>query len=334
LNECLESKDLREFQLQNTIEAMHIEIKNQIEDLPSYVDYLAKLAAPPESEKEGKHCIFTGAGDSYAVSMAVEALSRRFARSYDPYELSRNPSDSSNLHLYLISVSGKTKSNIQAARAARGFAREITAITANPESLLATSTDNLIQLRFRNEDKLTPGTSSFTTSLLASFSRIKGLPKLTNLSDVYDSALSWSENIEIPLNSTTFLVGTGLSYPLAIYGKAKIFEVFGSKSNSQRTEQFSHTELFSLTKDDLVIILPENNHDDQAIKLHNFLEEQSFRTLILSPDEHNEIERSLAAAIHLQVLTWKNAEMKGIKECAFINKRNLLDISDKMIYIN
>lgn len=334
MNDCSESKDLREFQLQNTIEAMHIEIKNQIEDLPSYVDYLAKLAAPPESEKEGKHCIFTGAGDSYAVSMAVESLSRRFARSYDPYELSRNPSDSSDSHLYVISVSGKTKSNIQAARAARGFAREITAITANPESLLATSTDNLIQLRFRNEDKLTPGTSSFTTSLLASFSRIKGLPKLTNLSDVYDSALSWSENIEIPLNSTTFLVGTGLSYPLAIYGKAKIFEVLGSKSNSQRTEQFSHMELFSLTKDDLVIILPENNHDDQAIKLHNLLEEQSFRTLILSPDEHNEIERSLAAAIHLQVLTWKNAEMKGIKECAFINKRNLLDISDKMIYIN
>jgi hypothetical protein len=32
-------------------------------------------------------------------------------------------------------------------------------------------------------------------------------------------------------------------------------------------------------------------------------------------------------------LTWKNAEMKGIKECAFINRRNLLDISDKMIYV-
>lgn len=320
--------------MQNTIEAMHIEIKNQIEDLPSYVDYLATLAGPSESEKEGKRCIFTGAGDSYAASMAVEALSRRFARSYDPYEISRNPSDSSDLHLYVISVSGKTKSNVQAARAARGFARKITAISANLESPLVRSTDNVIQLRFQNEGKLTPGTVSFTTSLLASFSRVQNLPNLAKLSDVYDAALSWSENIEIPLNSTTFLVGTGLSYPLAIYGKAKIFEVLGSKSNSQRTEQFSHMELFSLKKDDLVIILPENNHDDQAIKLHNLLEEQSFRTLILSPDEHNEIERSLAAAIHLQVLMWKNAKMKGIKECAFINKRNLLDISDKMIYVN
>jgi fructoselysine-6-P-deglycase FrlB-like protein len=312
---------------------MHKEIKNQIEDLPLYVDYLATLALPPESEKEGKNCIFTGAGDSYSASMAVEVLSKRLARSYDPYEISRKPSNSYDLHLYVISVSGKTKSNIQAARAAKSFARETTAITANPESPLATSTDNLIQLKFRSENKLTPGTSSYTASLLASCSRVKSLPKLTKLSDIYDCAVSWSKNIEIPLNSTTFLVGTGISYPLAIYGKAKIFEVLGSKSNSQRIEQFSHMELFSLTKDDLVIILPENNHDDQAIKLHNLLEEQSFRTLMLSIDQHNEIERSLAAAIYLQVLTWKNAEMKGIKECAFINRRNLLDISDKMIYI-
>ena len=91
-------------------------------------------------------------------------------------------------------------------------------------------------------------------------------------------------------------------------------------------------ELFSLTKDDLVIIILENNNDDQAIKLHNHLAEQSFRTLMLNPDEHNKIERSIASAIYLQVLTWKNAEIKGIKDCAFINRRNLLDISDKMIY--
>lgn len=311
---------------------MHLEIKNQIEDLPSYVDYLEELALPPESEREGKHCIFTGAGDSYAASIAVEALSRRFARCLDPYDLLRNPSGSSDLHLYVISVSGKTKSNIQAAKATKGLAREITAISANLKSSLARAADNIIQLKFRSEGKLTPGTVSFTTSLLASFSRIKNLPNLTKLSDVYDAALSWSENIEIPLNSTTFLIGTGLTYPLAIYGKAKIYETLGSNSNSQRTEQFNHMELFSLKKDDLVIIMPENNSDDQAVKLHNLLEEQSFRTLILNPDENNEIERSIASAMYLQVLTWKNAQIKGIKECAFINRRNLLDISDKMIY--
>ena len=86
---------------------------------------------------------------------------------------------------------------------------------------------HIIQLRFQNEGKLTPGTVSFTTSLLAIFSRIKKLPNLTKLSDIYDAAISWSENVEIPLNATTFLVGTGLTYPLAIYGKAKIYETLG-----------------------------------------------------------------------------------------------------------
>jgi len=319
--------------LTGTIESMGAEIKNQIDDLPSYVDFLSELPPPAQSESGGRGCIFTGAGDSFAAALATEILSEYVARSLDPHEASRQLSSTEDSHLYLISVSGKTKSNIYAARAAKGYSREITAITANPDSQLAKYSNNVIELRFRSEGRLTPGTVSFTTSLLACYSRIRILPRLSRLGDVYDEALSWCHEIEIPSRSTTFMVGTGLGYPLAMYGNAKIYEVLGYKSQCQRTEQFSHMELFSLAKDDLVLIIPMSENDLNAKTLHSILKENSFKTASIPPRFQDEIEESIRTSIHLQVLAWRAAQKSGIEECAFINRNELLKISDKMIYV-
>ena len=318
----------------STIDLMGTEIRSQVETLPTYAEYLSSLPEASQSEKNGKNCVFTGAGDSFAAAMATEHITMHNARSHDPYEIARQPSFAAGSHLYIISVSGRTKSNVQAARLARGSAREVTAVTANPDSALAKSCDNVVELRFRSEARLTPGTTSFTSSLLACYSRVRLLPKISNLSDVYDEALSWCHDIKIPLHSTTFLVGTGLAYPLAAYGKAKIFEVLGSKSQSQWTEQFSHMELFSLTKDDLTIIMPEDENDLQARALQVQLEENSFKTAMLLPRGRDRVHESLRAAISLQVLAWKTAKDHGITDCAFINKSELLKISDRMIYLS
>jgi len=319
--------------LTSTIESMGVEIRNQIDDLPSYTDSLSKSPPPAQSESGGGNCIFTGAGDSYAAALAAEILSRCAARCLDPYEISRQPSLASNLHLYVISVSGRTKSNIAAAKAVSGYSREVSAITANRDSQLSKCSDSVIELRFRSKGQLTPGTVSFTTSLLACYSLISSLPKNTPIGDVYEEALSWCHGIEVPSRSTTFLVGTGLAYPLAMYGMAKIYEVLGFKSQCQRTEEFSHMELFSLTKDDLVLVMPENGSDRNAEKLHSLLEENSLKTALLPPRFRNEIEESVRRAIYLQVLAWRSAKKRGMMECSFINRGELLKISDKMIYI-
>lgn len=317
----------------STIGMMGTEIRSQVETLPTYAEYLSSLPEAPQSEKDGKNCVFTGAGDSFAAAMATEHITMHNARSLDPYEVARQPSIAAGSHLYIISVSGRTKSNVEAARLAGGCAREVTAVTANQDSALARSCDNMIKLRFRSEARLTPGTASFTASLLACYSRVRLLPKISDLSDVYDEALSWCHDVKIPRYSTTFLVGTGLAYPFATYGKAKIFEVLGSKAQSQRTEQFSHMELFSLTEDDLTIILPEDENDLQARTLQALLEENSFKTALLLPRGRGKVEESLRAAISLQVLAWKAAKDLGMTDCAFINKSELLKVSDRMIYL-
>lgn len=315
-----------------TIDSMGVEIRNQIEDIPAYVEYLLSLPKPPKSEVNGANCIFIGAGDSFAAALATEHLTAHSARSLDPYEVCRKPFIVTDMHLYVISVSGRTMSNIEAVKAARRFAREVTAITANRNSLLAKYSHNLIELKYRSEGRLTPGTNGFTSSLLACYSRVRPLPKLSSLSDMYDEALSWSQEIRIPVQSTTFITGTGLTYPLAIYGKAKIYEVLGSKAQSQRTEQFNHMELFSLTRDDLTIVIPESEDDVQATRLHALLKENLFKTALLPPRNQNEVDNSLRITMHLQVLAWKTARNLGMEECAFINRPDLLRISDEMIY--
>lgn len=312
---------------------MGAEIRSQAETLPAYADYLSSLPAVPQSERGGRNCLFTGAGDSFAAAMATEYLAIRKARSLDPYELAREPSIAADQHLYIISVSGRTRSNVEAARSATGIARKVTAITAVQESPLTKSCNDVIELKFHSEARLTPGTSSFTASLLASYSRVRPLPKTLDLSDVYDEALSWCREVEIPRHSSTFLVGTGLTYPLALYGKAKIFEVLGAKAQSQRTEQFSHMELFSLRRDDVTIIIPEGEDDIQARMLQASLDEDSFKTVMLPPRCRDMIEESLRVTIFLQVLAWKTAKDRGMMDCAFINRSDLLRISDRMIYL-
>ncbi|MEM3018578.1 MAG: hypothetical protein QXO25_06850, partial [Candidatus Bathyarchaeia archaeon] len=113
-----------------TIDSMGAEIRSQAETLPAYADYLSSLPAVPQSERGGRNCLFTGAGDSFAAAMATEYLAIRKARSLDPYELAREPSIAADQHLYIISVSGRTRSNVEAARSATGIARKVTAITA------------------------------------------------------------------------------------------------------------------------------------------------------------------------------------------------------------
>jgi fructoselysine-6-P-deglycase FrlB-like protein len=315
-----------------TVESMGLEIKYQVEDIPAYIDYLSTLPPPDVSELNGCRCVFTGAGDSYAAALAAEIYSGYRSSSTDPYELSRSPWIVDGKHLYLISVSGRTRSNIEAARMVKSRAAKVTAITAGVNSILARSCDDLIELKYRSSEYLTPGTSSFTMSLLASYSRINPLPRICNLQNMYDEAKLWAAGVNIDPESTTFIVGTGLAYPFAIYCKAKILEVFGSKAQAQLTEQFSHMELFSLTRRDLTIILQDGRSDRTAENLHRLLSEKSYRTVLLNMDGRDRVEASIRMTLHLQLLVWMNALRLGMRECAFSTSRELLGLSDEMIY--
>src|SRR2546425_9796557 len=122
--------------------------------------------------------IFTGSGASFASSICVHYLSGMQAFAADPFELQLYPRVTKNKTVFITSVSGKTRTNIQLARKVKGVAKKRVAITSNPDSPLAEECDDVIQLQYRSSGILTSGTASFSASLLAVASLIRPLPKL------------------------------------------------------------------------------------------------------------------------------------------------------------
>jgi fructoselysine-6-P-deglycase FrlB-like protein len=308
------------------------EIRYQIDDLPAFSRYLGSLGMPPDSERSGTNCIFVGAGDSFAAARGAEYLSGFRARALDPYDLSHNPKIADGKHVYVISVSGRTRTNVEAAKAADGLARRVTAITSDARSALAETCDDVIELRFRKTGAVTPGTASFTSTLLACYSRVRELPVIPDLRQVFDDCVKWSDTIRLPAIGTVFIVGTGLGYCTAIYGAAKIFEVLGSKSQYQATEQFSHMELFSLSEGDFVLLIPASWEDKKAAQLESLLAGGGWNVAKTSLIEGDEVLHSILTSMQLQVLVWRTALRLGLEECSFKKKEKQLHISNTMIY--
>jgi DNA-binding MurR/RpiR family transcriptional regulator len=308
------------------------EIRYQIDDLPAFSRHLRSLGTPPDSERSGTDCAFVGAGDSFAAAKAAQYLSRFRAMALDPYDLSNHPRIAEGKHVYVISVSGKTRANIEAAKAAHRIAKRVTAITSDARGALAEACDDVIELRFRRTGALTPGTVSFTTSLLACYSRVVELPVIPELRQVYDGCVKWSDRVQLPTTGAVFIVGTGLGYCMAIYGAAKIFEVLGSKSQCQATEQFSHMELFSLSEGDFVLLISASGQDRKVARLEELLTSGGWDVAQTSFNESDEVIWSILTSMQLQVLVWRTALRLGLEECSFKKKEKQLSISDIMIY--
>jgi fructoselysine-6-P-deglycase FrlB-like protein len=306
------------------------EIEAQLEDLPDYARY---LRASGFGEGDPEKSIIVGAGDSLACAQFIERLLDFGPRSIDPYDLYLNPAISKGKSVYFLSASGRTKSNVESAKAVSGIASDTIAITANLESPLARICSRVLPLKFTKSPGLTPGTTSFTSSLLACYHLFSGkVPQLSKLNKFFAKAKQWTES-QSENAETVHIVASDYLYPIAMYGTAKVFEFAGSKSDYQLTEEFSHVNLFSMKEGDLVVIL-SNGKDETAAKLSEELNKRGYCAQLLDLDEGNStpLEIAICASIHMQYFALGMAQRSGLGKPAFLTNQNLLEISNRMIY--
>jgi len=276
--------------------------------------------------------IFTGSGDSFATSLFAHYLSNMQASAADPYELQLFPQMSKNKTVFITSVSGKTRTNIQLARKIKGVAKKRVAITANPSSPLAKECDDVIQLRYRSLGILSSGTASFSATLLAVASLIRRLPKLDSLRMIERQAAEWARGLRVHPRGEFLFVGSGTGYSLAMYAAFKIHEVLGLPAQYQHTEQLGHSQLFSLkeNRDSLFFLAP--SLDEKTSEVYQALSKRGFNAHLLKSERRDPILATLQLMFCLQHLVLYLGRKLGLQECAFVTDKKRLALSSRLIY--
>lgn len=300
-----------------TIEAFEKDIALQVKFLPKFKPN--KLI--PISRQ--KNTIFCGSGDSFAAALLAEAHSNYSIKAFDPLDLLKNKSLLLKNDVCIISISGKTISNIKVGR----LARKSIAITSNPKSKLGKTCKHVIPLKFPNSDVFTAGSISFLDSALTCISLIKKF-KIQNPNEIFKEAEKQSRKIK--LGKKVFFLGDLYTYPIAMYASAKIFEILGIPAFYERLEQFSHMELFSTAPGDTVIIFEQKNLHNSRLK-HN-LKKAGIKVIHPTFRNSDKIAQFLFYTFFSQLVPLNIAKDHKQKECHFVTSKKLRKISDKMIY--
>jgi fructoselysine-6-P-deglycase FrlB-like protein len=300
----------------NAIEAMQAEIGYQVASLP-------KQELPSES----KNCLFVGSGDSYVAGLAAQHLSGGRALCCYPTDLIQNPSLASGRNVYVISISGKTKANIIAAKVAKRQGIRVAAITARPSSPLANVCDQTIELKYRSTGLTTAGSISFTSSMLAC-SSLAARVKLPDLTKIYGQAQKQAQQQagKIDGKGSYFILGNAALYPIAIYGALKFNEVFGAKAMPYQAEEFCHSPIFSAKKGDQVIAIGKESKD-----LNQRLNQEGFSSVHVDFNGSG-IGLLLQSTFVLQLLVLKLAQRRRMTNCYFLKNSKLFRISSDFIY--
>jgi fructoselysine-6-P-deglycase FrlB-like protein len=294
---------------------MAADMERQLADLPAL-----ELARP-----RGRVAL-VGSGDSYVAALAAHHLSSGSASCHHPTDIVANPSFAQGCDVYIVSISGKTRANMLAAKTARRAGLHTVAVTSNGKSPLAKACDDVAELKFRGAGR-TAGTISFTASVLAcTWLATKGRVACpANLAKLYKEAKKQASRLpEIKTDSIVVLADSVL-HPAAMYGALKFNEIFGARTVVYQLEDFFHAPLFGLKKGDRILILGGKARARQ-------LKNNGFDAHSINCTKPTAIESLLYAVFFIQHLALRIAIRCGMGECRFVSDKRLLKLSSEVIY--
>ncbi|KFM19439.1 hypothetical protein AAA799P11_00763 [Marine Group I thaumarchaeote SCGC AAA799-P11] len=299
----------------NTIDAFEKDIHLQVDFLKSF------KKQKPISKTLQKNTIFTGSGDSLISSMLAESFSDGLVRAMDPLDLYKNKHLVKSKHVYFVSISGNTVTNIKVAK----FAKKSIAITSKPDSRLAKVSGDVILLNSPTNHVFTAGSITFLESALLCISLVKSMT-IPKSSEIFRKAKSDSK---VTISKKIYVLGNLLTFPIAMFCAAKFYEVMGYDVQYCRIEQFSHMELFSVKRGDTVIIFEEKNtHNRQLAK--NL---KKIGINVIHPNlPSGKISQILYCTFFSEFLALNEAKRKRKKDCHFVTAKKIRNVSNQMIY--
>jgi len=312
----------------HSIEAMETEICYQLANLE-------KLELPRPLARVDD-CVITGSGDSYVASLVTKYVSGYNLICCHPLDIVFNPTIVRNRKVYLVSISGRTRATICAARVAKKHAHRTIAVTTRPDSPLAKCSDDIIPIRYNSTNIPTSGTIGFTTSMLCCLSLVSKVDYLRNVKHIYNESIvpaDYLSNHNLENSTSHIFLGNGIFFPAALYGSLKMNEVFGVRSFAYSLDEFCHSPIFSIKNKDRVIIFGSNKCDFDVSKIiTNKLSEINILTFYVDCRNRSLIKSLLKSIFFLQLYVVKLAVKNRLKDCYFLKNQRLFSLSSQLIY--
>jgi fructoselysine-6-P-deglycase FrlB-like protein len=302
----------------NSIQALKSELNSQIVELSNI-----------ENRKISDKCIYVGSGDSYVAGLFTEYLTDRKCRCYSPSDLSNSRLPRDWTYCF-VSVTGKTRANIEVAERASQMGAKTVAITFNENSKLAQVCDKTVLPKIERPNVSTTGFGSFVPNVVTCL-QVAGITVPKKFDWWYKNALKLSQNLfesMILPDDTVFILGNNTLYPLAIYASFQMAEFFGNTAVAHKLEEFCHSPIFGLKKTHHVWVLGQK--EDHVSKRIGKLEGPQISYFELySKDINSQIFESIFFVQNLILLM---AEKYGYTELKYLMTKDVLKASSDIIY--
>ena len=302
-------------------------------DVCSQVTHLQGLRLPqPVNLGTG---LFVGSGDSYTCAVLMEYLSKHEMLAYHPSDILRCPQLLSGQQIFFISASGRTRTNIKAAKIAHKVATKTTAITVGSETALEKVCDESLNLQYLRPSST--GILGFTATILTCMALIGIKIKMNVLGkimkDAQEKVALYADDFPMNFDSILFL-GDSAAYPVARYGALKMNELFGFRSFGYLLDDYYHSPIFSLKKPDCVFILDYDNvKNSPSASFHNKLKKTHLRSYYFQSHIGETIfERILFSIFVSQIISLTIAEKLHLKKPYYRGRKRILEMSSGLIY--
>ncbi|WP_268542476.1 sugar isomerase [Candidatus Nitrosotenuis cloacae] len=287
---------------------------------PAYIKRLGSKKPIPKSR--WKDTVFCGSGDSMAAAMLASSFSNYSITAVDPLELVQNKEMAKGRHVFFVSVSGNTRANILAARQVR----HSVAVTKNPRSRLARSCKGVIPLEYSDSGVVTSGSIGFVACALECISQVRRF-RVSMVDEMFERAEREARRIAV--SGKVFFLGNQHTYPVAMYGAAKLYEMCGLDAHYERVEQFFHTGLFCAKKGDTVILL---DGGARARRLAVVLRRLGLGVYCPALWVGTAVDKVVFCIFVSQFVALNLAKRRRQADCHFVLQTNLRDASSQTIY--
>jgi len=306
----------------NSIESLRLNFSMQIKELSRI-----------NNDKISDDLIFVGSGDSYVAGLMVEYITGHKCVCYSASDLLNSRFNDAKTYCF-ISVTGRTKANINVARLATRAGVNTIAVTLNQDSKLARACKSMVPLDLKSATTPIPSFSNFTTSVVTCL-QLAGVAVPKKFDTWYNKGIKLAQDFSLSKtlldrmeDLVVFILGNNMLYPLALYTSLKMTEFFGTTAVAHKLEEFCHSPIFGIKKSHQLWILGQKE-ELVAQKLDRLGSKISYIELY-----NQEILSQLFESIFfIQNLMLFLAEKGGHTELKYLTMKKFLKASSDIIYL-